>query len=282
MIQKSTSYPQMHGVELDRWQAVARRAAGASPAPARCRSACRRAPTRRAHPGTPARRDVRAGRARRRPPRRADRRRQPVRDDVADGGRHRRRVDRPEVAEQPQDVGRADVVAQHRREVLAVARPVHDDAVERRLAAALGEHHVDRVVVRPGDAPQVGGRAVRGDRARPGRQHGGGDPLLARRRRCRRAGRPRDAAPRAHRASARGTTPPGTGRAARRPATSPARGARRRTRRALEDPHPPWGSPRPGKGKRTIWAGSVPDSGTDPALIRIPPRWGTWRQLRAL
>ena len=53
-------------------------------------------------------------------------------------------------------------------------------AVERRLAATLGEHHVDRVVVRPGDPPQVGGRAVRGHRTRPGRQHGGGDPLLTR------------------------------------------------------------------------------------------------------
>ena len=45
-------------------------------------------------------------------------------------------------------------------------------------ARALGEDHIDRVVLRPGDAPQVSGRAVRRHRAGTGTEHRGGDALL--------------------------------------------------------------------------------------------------------
>ena len=50
--------------------------------------------------------------------------------------------------------------------------------VERGPAARIEQDHVDRVVVRAGDAPQVGGRAVRRHRARSGGEHRGGDALL--------------------------------------------------------------------------------------------------------
>ena len=202
MIQKSTSYPQIRAWNCDRRQAVV----GDQPVHRRLEDAVGRLAVE--HPlveGIAERRHAVTSapgvHVDRRPQGR--RRRQPVRDDMADGGRHRRRVDSPEVAEQAEDVGRADVVAQHRREVLAVARPVHDHAVERRLAATLGEHHVDRVA-RPVGVCPTGGRPSGARRSRPARPPSRRRRSAARAcRHCRRAGRPRDAAPRAHRTSAR-------------------------------------------------------------------------------
>ena len=164
------------GVELDRRQAVA----ASEPAHRRLEHAVDRLavedPVVERVAAAPARRGGRAGRGRRRPVRSAAGDASPFVTTWptaagTDGG---------STAPRSHSMRSTLDVRMFRRstgaEVPAIARPVHDDAAERRLAAcAVGEHHVDRVVVGSRDAPEVGRRAVRGHRARAGGEDGGGD-----------------------------------------------------------------------------------------------------------
>jgi hypothetical protein len=59
-----------------------------------------------------------------------------------------------------------------------VGGQVDDDAVEVQVSSCAGDDHVDRVVRRARDSPQVGGGPVRRQRRFAHRQYAGGDPLL--------------------------------------------------------------------------------------------------------
>jgi hypothetical protein len=86
--------------------------------------------------------------------------RQAVRDDMANGGADGAWVYGAEVAQQPQNVRRADVPSEHWREVTSIPRPMDDNARQSRLAPAFRQHHVDGILVGSGDPPEMGRRTM--------------------------------------------------------------------------------------------------------------------------
>ncbi len=71
------------------------------------------------------------------------------------------RIDGTEVEQRPQDVGAGDPGLPQRSQPLEIARSVDHDAVVRGQASPCAHlDHIDRVVVRPWDAPERGRRAV--------------------------------------------------------------------------------------------------------------------------
>jgi hypothetical protein len=101
-----------------------------------------------------------------------------VADRVPDRAVDPARVDGAEVDDRAQDVRARDAGAPLRCEAIAVGGAVDDHAVEGEIAATTDEHHVDRIAVRAGHAPQAGRRPVRCERLRTGGEHAGGDALL--------------------------------------------------------------------------------------------------------
>ena len=254
-------------------------AAAASPARASCRPACRRAPSRRAHRGAPARPAGRAERVDRRPcaAQRGTRARS--------SRRGRRRPARPAASSAPRShsVRRMFVVlmlvAQDGREVLEVAGSMQLGAGDLRLRGAAGEQHVDRLALRPRDAPQERRRAMRRHRVAPGGHHGRADRAGRSSAPSRSSGRHLGGRARAARARWLGTTSARGCRRARTPggSTSPwcsrANWSRRSKVHAL-----PGCRRQIGKGNAAdiwaaispaVWRGSRPEG----AVARIPPRW---------